>query len=106
MTEKLLDAGFDVAVAYNGEQGYDKIIQEKPDIVLMDIVIPELDGVEVLRKIRTNEATKYIQVIILSNVTDEDKLKQIEEMGITDFWTKGQHSFEELVEMVKKYIGK
>jgi two-component system alkaline phosphatase synthesis response regulator PhoP len=66
MREKLIWAGYEVITADNGREGLDKVVTEKPDLVLLDVMMPELDGLEVCRKIKTNPETKRVKVAIFS----------------------------------------
>lgn len=63
----LTDAGYDTVTASNGREGVDKALSEKPSMILMDIVMPEVDGYEACRQLRSNDATKAIPVVIISS---------------------------------------
>ncbi len=65
---KLKTENFDVEVSYNGEDGLEKVISEKPDIILLDILLPKMDGREVLKKLKADKLTSNIPVIVLSNL--------------------------------------
>lgn len=68
-------AGFEVFEAHNGEEGL-LLIEKNPDIVLLDIVMPKMDGIEMLRRMRADSYTKEIPVIILTNLPDSEKIAQ------------------------------
>lgn len=90
---KLLDAhltprGYEVITAENGMQALELIEREKPDLVLLDVMMPKMDGLEVLKKIRTDEATKLLPVILITALQEtKDRVKGIE-AGCDDFISK------------------
>lgn len=84
----LEDSGFDVIEAYDGIEALDKAKTEKPDIILLDIMIPKLDGYEVCRKIKQDEETKSIPVVMLTAKGQEvDKVKGFQS-GADSYMTK------------------
>ncbi|MBI2022037.1 response regulator [Candidatus Daviesbacteria bacterium] len=102
LVEKLIDKGFAVSVAYDGVEGYNKAIAEKPDLILLDVIMPKMDGVTLLKKLRVDDGTKLTKTIILSNISDEQKVAELQELGADTVWTKGQHNIDELVAEVVK----
>lgn len=104
MRIKLESENYEVLTALGGEEGI-KVIQEKmPDLVLLDIIMPEMDGFEVLEKLKVNEETKDIPVIVLSNSGREEEIEKGRKLGAVDYLIKAQLSLEEMVEKVKKYL--
>jgi class 3 adenylate cyclase len=84
----LIAAGYEVAVAYDGKEALEKIFQETPDLVLLDIMMPKIDGYEVCRRTKENDKTKFIPIIMITALTEvEDKIKGIE-VGADDFMNK------------------
>lgn len=80
--------GFDVSIADNGVIGVELAKTEKPDIIMLDVILPQLDGFSVLDQIKRDETTKNIPVIMLTNLgTEEDKAKG-EAMGALDYLVK------------------
>jgi two-component system, cell cycle response regulator len=84
----LEDEKFRVLVAFNGKEGLDLINGAKPDLILLDIMMPRMDGIEVLQKILSDEATSKIPVIMLTAKTDKADRQISLEMGAADFITK------------------
>lgn len=70
---KLQNAGYDVVTASDGEKGLQTALREQPDLILLDIKMPKMDGIEVLRKLRENEWGKTVPIIMLTNVDDPDE---------------------------------
>ncbi len=87
---KLKQSEHDVIIADNGSQGLDLAVKEKPDLVLLDVILPQMDGFSVLRELRLNPNTKETPIIMLTNLgTSEDQEKGTQ-MGATDYWVKAQ----------------
>jgi CheY-like chemotaxis protein len=88
LSRRLQRKGYTVVVAHDGKQGHDLAISELPDLILMDISLPEMDGWEVTRRLKANAATRHIPIIALTAhalVTDRDKAFQA---GCDDYDTK------------------
>ncbi len=99
MSIELLSVGHKVLTANNGEAGLKLIQEEKPDLVLLDLIMPKMGGFDVLKALKSDEKTKRIPVIILSNLSqDEDKKKALD-LGAVDYYVK---SSTDLSEMTKK----
>jgi len=80
--------GFAVAIAGDGEAGLKLARQKKPDIIMLDVILPRLDGFSVLEELKKDSATKDIPVIMLTNLgTEEDKVKG-EKLGAVDYLVK------------------
>jgi len=101
---KLEKEGYNVKTAYNGEDGLKKIESEKPNLILLDIVMPKLDGYEVLEKL--NEINNETPVIIISNSGQPVEIEKTRKLGAVDHLIKTQFSPDEVLEKVKKYIEK
>ncbi|MBI5530524.1 MAG: response regulator [Candidatus Doudnabacteria bacterium] len=101
---KLIKAGFEVLSAVDGEEAAQKILAEKPDLVLLDIIMPKKNGFEVLAELRNNPDVKDIPVIILSNLGQDKDVEQGKKLGATDYLIKTDLSLEEVVEKVNKYV--
>jgi DNA-binding response OmpR family regulator len=84
----LQSAGFDVIVADNGISGLEKVMHEEPDLLLLDILLPKKDGLEVLNEIRRNPKTAKLPVIILSSLDQDFEKKQGISLGATHYLVK------------------
>ena len=78
---KLQEAGFEVSVAGDGSLGLRKVNEENPDLLMLDIVMPNMDGFEFLQAIKSNQETKNIPVIILSNLGEQEDVERGLELG-------------------------
>jgi len=104
MSEELQREGFSVASAIDGEEGLEKIPQEIPDLVLLDLILPGIDGFEVLKKIKENPAISKIPVIILSNLGQQDNLDKGMSLGAADYLIKAHYTPREIIAKIKKYF--
>lgn len=101
---KFKSEGYEVITAENGGEGWAKAQSELPDIVMLDIILPMLDGFAVLEKIKANESTKNIAVVLLTNLgTDEDRAKG-EQLGAVDYLVKANMTPEQVSKTIKKYL--
>ncbi len=106
MSIELLGAGYAVLTAGNGEAGLELVRKEKPDLLLLDLILPKMGGFEVLSALKADEATKNIPVVILSNLgQDEDKKKGLE-LGAVDYYIKASTDLSDITKKVEGLIGK
>lgn len=103
-SEQLTLEGFDVTVAVDGLDAVTKVSTSLPEVVLLDILLPELDGFEVLRRIKADNKTADITVIMLSNLNQDDQRKQSLQLGAAAFIIKSSLTPHELSEQIKKLI--
>lgn len=94
---RLAREGFTVLEADNGEDGLKIALAEHPDLILLDLIIPLMDGITVLERLREDEAGKNIRVIILSNLSDAEKVEKAVKGNVHDYLVKTDWSLEELV---------
>jgi len=88
LRDKLSKAGYEVAVAYDGEEALVKVASEKPDIILLDLKLPKLDGFEVIKRVREKQKEKWIPIIVVSANTDIEALKQCYGLEADHYLTK------------------
>lgn len=87
LVESLSD-DYDVSVAMDGESALEIVAEEPPDLILLDIMMPDMDGYEVCEKLKSDDTTKAIPVIFLSGATDEASKEKGLALGAVDFITK------------------
>jgi DNA-binding response OmpR family regulator len=102
---ELLDAGYEVLSATTGTAAVEVIERERPDLVLLDVLMPELDGFGVLEKINTKEELKKIPVIILSNLDQGEEVKKGLALGARDYFVKASTELKAVIAKVKELIG-
>ncbi len=106
LDDKLIGAGFTILEAKDGEEGLVISLKEHPDLVLLDIAMPKMDGMSMLRKLREDEWGKTVPVIILTNLSsaDEGRNKDITELEPTYYFVKTDVKIEEIIEKIKERL--
>ena len=99
---KLIHEGFDVVTTDNGELGISLLQKEKFDLVITDLIIPGMDGFEVLEIIKTKKLD--VKVIVMTNLNQEEDQKRAYDLGAVDFFVKSNSTLSEIVEGIKKKI--
>jgi DNA-binding response OmpR family regulator len=94
--------GFDVRMASNGKIGVELVKTFKPDIILLDIQMPEMDGAEALKRIRANNSSKDTPVIILTNLGEEEAPADMRTLGISSYIVKANNTPRQVVTHVKE----
>lgn len=98
--------GFSVVKAFDGEEGLKEAKSGHPDIILLDIIMPKLDGFTVLKEIRKDAGLKRTPVLMLTNLGQDDDVKKGKELGADDYFVKSNHTPADVVEKVKSMLGK
>jgi two-component system KDP operon response regulator KdpE len=101
---KLLLEGFEVHVAADGQAALFTISQVKPDLVLLDLGLPKMSGIEVLRRLRGNPSFQKLPVIILSGALSSDLVTQVWQAGATQLLMKSLRTPKEVVEAVRRAL--
>lgn len=104
-TQKFTKEGYEVLSAYNGAEGIKLAEENQPAIILLDIIMPKMDGFVALKKLKKNEATKDIPVILLTNLGQEEDIRKGKELGAEDYFIKANHTPQEVVDKVKEVLG-
>lgn len=104
IVEKLKKAGLVVNLAEDAESGLAKIQKEKPDLILLDIILPGMDGYEFLEKLKADKELSSISVLILSNLGQKDEIERGLKLGAKDFWIKAYHDLDEIVQKTKQLL--
>lgn len=101
---KLSREGFEVIESINGVEALKKLTAEKPDIILLDVVLPYMNGLEILRKIKQDEKLKDIPVILLTNLSQKEDVSAGMELGAADYLIKSHFTPSDVLEKIKTYI--
>jgi len=102
--ETLTQEGYKVIPALDGEIGLKLAKEKKPDLILLDLILPKTHGFEVLKKIKEDADIKNIPVIVLTNVEGMEEIDKAIELGATTYLVKAQYSLKELIEKIKKVL--
>jgi DNA-binding response OmpR family regulator len=100
------DAGFEPHPAYDGEEAIAKIKELKPDVALLDVMMPKLDGIGVLWELKANAETAGLPVVVLTNMADMDTISKIMEAGGTDYLLKSDQSIDKIIEKVNQVLSR
>lgn len=98
---KFREAGFKVDVAKDGQMALSKIKNNYPDLLILDINLPEIDGRQLLKMIREDKKTKNLKVIVISNFTKSDVNEDIDSFGVIKYFLKIETTPEEVLDTVK-----
>ncbi|MCK4554618.1 response regulator [Candidatus Parcubacteria bacterium] len=101
---KFESENFKVIIAEDGEKGLKLAAREMPSIILLDILLPKMDGFEVLKELKNNKATGYIPVILLTNLSQKTEIEQGLSMGAEDYLIKAHFMPSEVVEKIKQVL--
>ncbi len=104
ITQKLIKEGYETSEAVDGEEGIRKVKEEKPDLVLLDLILPGIDGFEVLSKKREDPGLVQIPVIILSNLGQKEDVERGLKLGAIDYLIKAHFTPGEIIEKVKNAL--
>lgn len=96
--------GFDVFIAHDGKLGLQLAKTTKPELVLLDILMPGMDGLEVLKELKDDPETKKIKVIVLTVVSDQKSQDIAKDLGVLDYLLKPELELKEIVERVSLYV--
>jgi len=103
--KKILDgAKYEIITASDGEAGLKKIKEELPDLVLLDIRIPQINGYDVLQFAKKEEKTKNIPIIMLTNIEDKESVKRAKALGASGYFIKAKTYPHDLIRTIDKQI--
>ncbi|MEA2065431.1 MAG: response regulator [Patescibacteria group bacterium] len=103
---KFTNAGHKVTQANSGLSGYKLAIKSKPDIIMLDIILPEMDGFSVLKKLKSNKITKDIPVFFLTNLKQEEDIIRGKKEGAIDYLVKADLTPTQVLEKINKFFKK
>ena len=101
---KLQIEGYDVMTAPNGKVGFEMAKEKNPHLILLDVIMPEMDGFSVLRKLKNEEITQSIPVILLTNLGQDGDVQKGYQLGAVDYLIKANYTPSQVVEKVKSYL--
>jgi len=100
IAQKLLKEGYDIAEAVDGEKGLTSIKEEKPDLILLDLILPGIDGFTILSKVKEDPMFSQIPVVVLSNLGQKDDIERALKMGAVDYLIKAHFTPGEIIEKI------
>lgn len=102
MTNKLEKSGFDTTTASNGEEAVTAIATKKFDIILLDLMLPDISGFDIMKNMK--DVKQKTPVIVFSNLSDDKDIKKAMDLGAEEYLIKSNFTLEELIEKVNKII--
>ncbi|MCK4554248.1 response regulator [Candidatus Parcubacteria bacterium] len=106
--KKLNQSGYNVDFAVDGQEGLKKSIKNNPDLILLDLIMPGIDGFDVLQQVRANKNKSIAEtpVIILSNLGQKSDIEKALELGASDYLIKAHFTTDDILSKVKKHLEK
>lgn len=104
-TTRLEKENIEVVVAQDGQEGLQKTREWSPDLVILDLMIPKIGGMEILEQLRSQAKTKNLPVIILSNLSQEQDIQRSQQLGVKEFLVKANYTPSQVVGKIKAYLG-
>jgi CheY-like chemotaxis protein len=104
LKDKFLTCGFSVSLAKDGEDGLKTALSEHPLVILLDIAMPKMDGLQMLEKLRHDEWGSHVPVVLLTNISDMHKIEEAQKMGIQEYMLKAEWKMAQIVDRVKELI--
>lgn len=104
--KKLLSKDFDVLEAVDGEKGVETMKEKKPDLVLLDLLLPNIDGFEVLLKVKADPSISSTPIIILSNLGQQEDIERGLKLGAVDYLIKSQFDIDQIIGKIKTILDK
>lgn len=105
LIKRFSEEGFNVLKAKNGKEGLERALKKSPDLILLDLILPEINGVAMLKELRKDSWGKNIPVIILTNLTNMGITAEVLSSGVYDFLVKTDWKLEDVVRKVKERLG-
>lgn len=106
LCEALRQNGYDPTPAYDGEEAVAKAKEIQPDLMLLDIMMPKLDGISVLWELKANPDTAKVPVVVLTNIGDVETISKIVEAGAVDYLLKSDQSVDDIIQKVKDVLNR
>lgn len=100
----LTQEGYDIKNALDGEIGLKLAKEIKPDLILLDLILPKIDGFEALEELKNNETTKEIPIIVLTNLESTQEIERALVMGATTYLVKANYDLKDIIQKIKETL--
>lgn len=104
LAQRLKSEGLDVTVATDGEQAVAKAIELRPELMLLDLILPKKNGFEVLAELRKRKEFAKLPVVVLSNLGQQEDIRQMKKMGVLEYLVKADYSLSEMVQKIRGHV--
>lgn len=101
---EFINNGFEVDVAVNGKEGLSDLTKKHYDLVMLDILLPDIDGIEVFRQMKAQDGLKEIPVVFLTNLSQNDNIEKAFQLGAIGYLVKASYSPDQVVHEVKNFL--
>lgn len=91
---------YELVVAFDGEEGLKQALEGKPDLIMLDLIMPKLGGIEFLKKLRADERGKDVPVLVETQLSDMEKMSEGMELGVRGYIVKSDYSIEDILRQV------
>lgn len=98
--------GYEIEVAYDGEEGFTKAKEFKPDLILLDILMPKVDGITLLKDLKNSPETESIPVVMITNLEGEENIEQTNKLGSLVYLIKSNHDLSAVSEKIREIFKK
>lgn len=105
LVQKLKKEGYQVSETTDGNTGLKQVKEQKPNLVVLDLMLPGIDGFEVLRLVKADQETSSIPVLVLSNLGEKTDIERATKLGAADFMIKSQFTPGEVISRIKSILG-
>ena len=106
LKEKFETEGFEATIVDNGADAAPTAVKFKPDVVVLDLILPKKDGFAVLAEMKADAELKSVPIVVLSNLGEDENIKRAISLGAADYFVKTQHPINEIIEKVKEQMTK
>jgi len=106
LQKKIAMEGYDISVAEDGEEGLKMMKENKPDLILLDIIMPKMGGFDVMEEMQRDKELKEIPIIIISNSGQPVEIDRAKELGVKDFLIKTEFDPQEVIDKIKRQLPK
>ena len=104
LDKKFSSENFEVIIAKDGEKGLSMALENHPEIILLDIVMPKLDGISMLKELRKDSWGSSVPIIMLTNLSDAEKVAEATESGVYDYLVKSDWKIADIVKKVNEVL--
>ncbi len=104
LVDKFNKSGYLTEFAYDGTTALDKVSNNKYDLILLDLLMPDVNGIAVVKKLKSQANTKDTPVLILTNLSDDEAVAQIKKSGGSGYLIKNEHSIDAIIEAAKNLL--
>jgi CheY-like chemotaxis protein len=106
LAKRLKEEGFEIEEAVDGEDALQKIILSKPDLILLDIILPKKSGFTLLNEIKQDPNLSSIPIVVISQLSQPEDIAKGKEFGVKEYVVKANTSIEEIIGIVKQFLDK